>query len=67
LLEEYDWILIADLDAVLRPIVPFISTLEATEKVTSSLVIPIIMAILNATSETTLVLRYTYTFGELSN
>ena len=67
LLEEYDWLLIADLDAVLRPVGPFISTLEATEKVTSSLVIPMVMAILNATSETTPVLRYTYTFGELSS
>jgi hypothetical protein len=59
--------LIADLDAVLRPVGPFISTLEATEKVTSSLVISMVLAILNATSETTHVLRYTYTFGELSS
>jgi hypothetical protein len=67
LLEEYDWLLIADLDAMLCPIGRFISTLEATEKVTSSLVIPMVLAILNATNETTPVLRYSYIFGELSS
>ena len=67
LLEEYDWLLIADLNAVLRPVAPFISTLEATEKVTSSLVIPMVMALLHATSESTPVLRYTYTYGELTS
>ena len=67
LLEEYDWNLIADLNAVLRPVAPFISTLEATDKVTSSLVIPMVMALLHATSEGTPVLRYTYTYGDLSS
>ncbi len=67
MLEEYDWLLIADLDAMLLPVGPFLSTLEATEKVTSSFVIPMVMAILNATSETTRVLRYTYNFGKLSS
>ena len=60
-------LLIADLDVVLRPVGPFISSLGATEKVISSLVIPMVMAILNARGETTLVLHYTYTFGELSS
>ena len=50
---------------MLRPVGPFISTLEASEKVTSSLVIPLVMAILHTTSEATPVLRYTYAFGEL--
>lgn len=65
--DDYDRLLIGDLDAVLRPVGPFISTMEATEKVTSSLVIPMVMAILHATNETTPVLRYAFSFGELSN
>ena len=67
LLDEYDWNLIGDLNAVLRLVAPFISTLEATEKVTSSLVIPMVMALLHATSEGTPVLRYTYTYGDMSS
>jgi len=59
LLDEYDWLLIAELDAVIRSVGPFISTLEATEKVSFSLVIPMVIAILHATSETTHVLRCT--------
>jgi len=52
---------------MLRQVGPFISTLEATEKVTPSLVTPMATAILKATSETTPFLRCTYTFGELSS
>ncbi len=66
-LDDYDWKLIADLDAVLRPVGPFISTMEATQKVTSSLVIPMVMAILHATNESNPVLRYSYTYGDLSS
>jgi len=67
LLEEYDFLLIAALDVVLHPVGHVISTLEATEKVTSFLVFPMVIAVLNATSETKHVFRYTYTFGKLSS
>ena len=66
-LQDYDWILIGDLDAVLRPVVPFISTMEATERVTVSLVIPMTLAIIHATSKEVPVQRYTYTNGVLTN
>jgi len=67
LLDEYEWNLIGNLNAVLRLVAPFISTLEATKKVTSSIVIPIVMVLLHATSESTLVLCYTYTYGDMSS
>ena len=33
LLSKYDFIVIGELDAALRPVAPFISTMEATERV----------------------------------
>ena len=59
--------MIADLDAVLRPVGPFISTMEATERVTSSLVIPMTLGIIHATCKDVLVQHYTYTNGVLTN
>jgi hypothetical protein len=57
LLEDYEWLSIADLDAVFSPVGTFISTLKAAEKLTSSLVITMVMSIiLHAASETTLFL-----------
>ena len=43
---------------------PFIATMEASEKVTSSLLIPTTLAIIHATSPE--VPSYSYEFGELS-
>ena len=65
-LEEYDWVLVSQLDAALRPVGPFIATMEASEKVTSSLVIPMTLAIVHATSLEVPVQCYSYEFGELS-
>ena len=66
-LHEYDQSMIAELDAVLRPCGPFISTMEATERATMSLVIPMTLAILHATCRTTPVQVFKYSNGELSN
>ena len=65
-LEEYEWVVVSHLDAVLRPVGPFIATMEASEKVTSSLVIPMTLAIIHATSRDVPVQVYSYEFGELS-
>ena len=65
--DEYDWIIVADLDAAVRPCGPFISTMEATERVTISLVIPMTLAIIHVTSTSVPVQRYTFTNGELVN
>ena len=43
--------MVSELDAALRPFGPFIATVEACEKVTCSLVIPVTLAILHATSK----------------
>ena len=64
---EYDWIMIVELDAVLRPCGPFVSTMQATQRVTMSLVIPITLALLHATCRTTPVQVFEYSNGELSN
>ena len=60
LLTEYDYIVIAELDAALRPVAPFISTMEATERVTSSLVLPMTHGILHATHKDVPVVKYRY-------
>lgn len=65
-LEDYDWVLVSHLDGALRPVGPFIATMEASEKVTSSLVIPMTLAIIHATSPEVPVPCYSYEFGELS-
>jgi len=51
ILEEYDRVVVSHLDAALWPVGPFIATIEASEKVTSSLVIATTFAIIHATSK----------------
>jgi hypothetical protein len=51
LLDEYEWTLVSQLDAALRHVGPFIANMESSEKVTCSLVIPMNLAILLATSK----------------
>jgi hypothetical protein len=65
-LDEYEWIMVSQLDAALRPVGPFIATMEASEKVTCSLVIPMTLAIIHATSKDVPMLCYNYEYGELS-
>ena len=48
ILDEYNWVVVSHLDAALRPVGLFIATMEASEKLTSSLVIPMTLAILHA-------------------
>ncbi len=48
------------------PAGPFIATMEASEKVTSSLVIPMILAIIHTCSKEVPLLCYSYDYGELS-
>ena len=64
-MNEYDWNATCDLDAVLRPCGPFISTMESTNRVSSSLVLPMTYAILHATSSDVPLQRYVYVNGEL--
>ena len=65
-LTEYEWAVVTELDGALRPVGPFIATMEASEKVTCSLVIPMTLAIIHATSKDVPVLCYSYEFGKLS-
>ncbi len=65
LLSDYDSIVIAELDAALHHVGPFIFTMEATERVSSSLVLPVTHGILHATSKDVLVAKYMYIDGEL--
>ena len=65
-LDEYEWTLVSQLDAAIRLVGPFIATMEASEKVTCSLVIPMTLAILHATSKDVPILCYSYEYGELS-
>jgi hypothetical protein len=57
-LNEYECIMVSQLDAALRPVGPFIATMEASEKVTCSLVIPMTLAIIHATSKDVPILCY---------
>ena len=66
-LSDYEWMLVCDLDAVIRCVGPFIATMEATEKVTMSLVIPMTAAILHATNPSVPVTAYYYSDGELDS
>lgn len=52
-LEDGEWIDVGHLDAVLRPIGPFISTMEATKKVTVSLVLPMVGLLMKALDKDT--------------
>jgi hypothetical protein len=65
-LEEYDWVVLSNLDADSRPVGRFVATMEASQKVTSFLIIPMTLAIIHATSEDVHVHGYSYEFGELS-
>lgn len=67
ILSDYEWVVVCDLDAVIRPVGPFIATMEATERVTMSLVIPMTAAILHATSSFVPVTLYHYNDGELTS
>ena len=64
-INDYEWNIIAELDAAIRPVGPFISTMEATQRVTSSLVLPMTHGILHATSKDVPVVKYMYLNGEL--
>jgi hypothetical protein len=50
-IDEYEWCIIGELDATVRPVGPFISTMEATERVISSLVLPMNFGLLHATNK----------------
>ncbi len=65
-LDEYEWIIVSQLYDDLRPVGPIIATMEASEKVTSSLVIPMIFAIIHDCSKEVSLLCYSYGYGELS-
>jgi len=67
MLNEYAWNATCDLDAVLRPCSPLISTMESTNRVTSSLVLPMTYAVLHATSSDVPVQRYEYVKNELTD
>ncbi len=65
LLYEYDCIIIAEMGVALRHVGLFISTMEATESVTSSLVLRITHGIRHATSKNVPDFKYVYLNGEL--
>ncbi len=60
LLSDNDYIVTAELDATLCSVGPFISTMKGTERVTSSLILPMTHGILHATSKDVLVVKYMY-------
>jgi hypothetical protein len=62
---EYEWNIIAELDVAIRPVGPFIPNMEATQRVTSSLVMPMTHGILHATSKDVSVVNYMYLNGSL--
>jgi len=62
---EYEWSIITELDDAICPVGPFISAMEAAQRVTSSLVLPMTRGILHATSKDGLVVKYMYLNGEL--
>ncbi len=59
-LDDYYWTIVSELYGALRPVCPFLSTMEASEKVACSLVIPMILAIIHATSKEEPILCYSY-------
>ena len=63
---EYEWSIIAELDGAIRPGGPFSSSMEATHRVTSSLVLTMTHGILHATSKDVLVVKYMYLNTELT-
>jgi hypothetical protein len=66
-LSDYEWVVVCDLDVVIRLVCPFIATMEATERVTMLLVIPMTATILHATSSFDHVSLYHYNDGELTS
>ncbi len=64
---EYEWLSIGDFEPALRPVGPFIVTMESTDRVTCSLALPMIYSILHATSSAVHVHRYVYDNGELTD
>ena len=65
-LNEYEWAILSELDGALRPVDPCIATMEASEKETCSLVIPMTLALIHATSKYVPILCYSYEYSELS-
>jgi len=57
--------MIGELDAAVRPVGPFIFTMEATQRVTSSLVLSMTSGLLRATNKLFHVLRLMYKHGVL--
>ena len=62
-MEEYDWVVVSHLDAALRLVGQSIATMEASEKVTSSLIISMTLAVIHATRKDGHVHCYSYEFG----
>ena len=63
IIDDYEWCMIGELDDVVRPVGPFISIMEAPERVTFSLVFPRTSGLLHATNKLVLVLRSMYKHG----
>lgn len=63
---EEQWDDVTDVDAACRPVAAFISTMEAGKKVTSSLALPMSLAIIDALKATTPVQAYSYNNAELT-
>ncbi len=59
--------MVGELDAVVRPCGAFISIMEATERVTMSLVIPTALTILHASSRHVPVEVFQYVSGEFTS
>ena len=59
--------MVANLDAVVRRCGPFLSSMEATERVPMSLVIPMILAFQHAASRHVAVEVFEYVSGEFTN
>ena len=64
--DDDDRIDLADVDAVLRPVAGFISTLEAGKQVTSSMALPMELMIIHATSSEVPVDVFHYENGQLT-
>ena len=63
---DEQWDDVTDVDAACRPVAAFISTMEAGKKVTSSLALPMSLAIIDALKATTPVQAYSYNNAELT-
>ncbi len=63
--DDYVCTIVSDFCGAFCPVGPFIATMEASEKVTCSLVIPMTLAIIHVTSKEVPILCYSYEYGEL--